>query len=190
MIIEKGSKFDFEGIHVGQTPSIKKIFKKILPEFSRIIEIGTDVGGLALFLHKNKNENCDLISYDIDKSFNKVSDSYGIDFRLGDCFSNDTHNEIKQLILDKSKRVLLLCDGGDKNREFNLFSQYLKKDDVIMCHDYSESDEDFSIMKDNAGWEHLSESYLNSIQVAINENELSKFHYDEFKSVIWGSFKK
>lgn len=187
---EKGSKFEFEGVHVGQTPNIKKIFKKILPEFDRIIEIGTDVGGLSLFLHKNKNEKCDLISYDIDKTFNKVSDSYGIDFRIGDCFSDDIHNEIKQLILDESKKVLLLCDGGDKNREFNLFSQYLKKDDVIMCHDYSENDLDFSIMKDNAGWGHPPESHLKFIQETIDKNNLSKFHYDEFKSVIWGSFKK
>lgn len=187
---KKGSKFDFEGVHVGQTPNIKKIFKKILPEFNRIIEIGTDVGGLSLFLYKNKNGRCDLVSYDIDKSFNRVSDSYGIDFRIGDCFSNDTHNEIKQLILDESRRTLLLCDGGDKNREFNLFSQYLKKDDVIMCHDYSESETDFLIMKNNVGWEHTSESHLSSIQWAIDENNLSGFHYDEFKSVIWGAFKK
>ena len=187
---EKGSRFEFEGVHVGQTPNIKKMFKKILPEFNRIIEIGTDVGGLSLFLHKNKSEKCDLISYDIDIAFNKVSDSYGIDFRIGDCFSDDIHNEIKQLMLDESKRVLLLCDGGDKNREFNLFSQYLKKDDVIMCHDYSESDLDFSIMKDDAGWGHPPESHLKFIQEAITKNNLSKCHYDEFKSVIWGSFKK
>ena len=86
--------------------------------------------------------------------------------------------------------MLLLCDGGNKNREFNLFSNYLKKNDVIMCHDYSESNADFLIMKNNAGWGHPSESHLNAIQKSIDGNNLSKFYYEEFKAVIWGAFKK
>ena len=48
----------------------------------------------------------------------------------GNCFSEETHNEIKQLIEDKSKRVLLLCDGGNKMKEVETFCKYLKSTDI------------------------------------------------------------
>jgi len=38
----------FAGVHVSQTPGIQEHFKKILPEFDRIIEIGTFNGGLTV----------------------------------------------------------------------------------------------------------------------------------------------
>ena len=179
-----------EGVHAGQTPYILPHFLKILPEFNRIIEIGTYAGGLSLFLFKNKKNDCELISYNINSSFNKVPKKYNIDFRIGDCFSEPTHSEIIKLITDKFKRILLLCDGGNKNKEFNTFSQYLKSDDVIMCHDYSESDEDGAKIRKNIGWIWGSESFLFAIQPSIEKYKLSKYHYDDFKSVLWGSFIK
>lgn len=160
---EKGSKFLCEGVHVGQTPKAQKYFKNILKDFDRIIEIGTDVGGFALFIHLNKKEECELISYDIFDYINKVPKEYNIDFRIGDCFSEKTMNEIKNLIVEPNKRVLLLCDGGSKNREFNTFCQFLKPNDVIMCHDFSESQSDFSKIRFETGWDHNPESDLQSI---------------------------
>lgn len=188
--MEKGSNFLCEGIHVGQVPGIQNYFKMILKDFDRIIEIGTDIGGLTLFIHLNKKDECELISYDILESINKVPKKYKIDFRIGDCFSEKTFNEIKNLIIEPSKRILLLCDGGNKNREFNTFCKFIKPNDVIMCHDFSESPQDFTIIKDNTGWIHSSESDLQSINESINKYNLDKFHYNEFKSVIWGSFIK
>ena len=180
----------FEGIYAGQTHGIQEKFKKILNEFDRIIEIGTHAGGLTLFLHKNKQSDCDLISYDIDSTLNQVSKHINIDFRIGDCFSEKTSNEIKNLILDKNKRVLLLCDGGDKNREFNTFSEFLKYNDVIMCHDYSDTIEEFNQIKETIGWVSAPESNLDAISASVNKYGLSKYHYNDFKSVLWGAFIK
>ena len=187
---EKNCFFKIEGVHVGQTPGIQEQFTKILKDFNRIIEIGTHAGGLTLFLYRNKRDDCDLVSYDINHNFNQVSKQIKIDFRIGDCFSHSIFNEIRELILDKSKRVLLLCDGGDKNNEFKTFSQFLKNNDVIMCHDYAETIEDFNKIKEAIGWVSPPESSLDIISESINKYGLLKYHYDEFKLVLWGSFMK
>ena len=34
-------------------------------------------------------------------------------------------------------KTIVLCDGGDKPREFKTFSKYLKKGDLILGHDFS-----------------------------------------------------
>jgi hypothetical protein len=59
-----------------------------------------------------------------------------------------------------------------------------------MCHDYSESDEDGAKIRKNIGWIWGSESFLFAIQPSIEKYKLSKYHYDDFKSVLWGSFIK
>jgi hypothetical protein len=182
------SNFKIKNVHVGQTPLIKEHFKKIINNFDRVIEIGSDRGGLALFLHLNNN-NCEIISYEIHKERIDVPKTYNIDFRIENCFNEPTKNEIISLIKDE-KRVLLLCDGGNKELEFNTFSKYLKINDVIMCHDFEETNEDFNNIKNKLKWAHPSETKLSNIQKSILENNLQPYYYNEFKSVLWGSFKK
>jgi len=181
---------EFEGIHISQTPGIKKHFQKILPEFDRVIEIGTFNGGLTLFIHRNKKESCELISYDIDPSVNQAPKDLDIDFRIGNCMSVPVINEIKDLIMDESKRVLLLCDGGNKNEEFNLFSKFLKVKDVVMLHDFAESSGEFSRIASVIGWIYSYESSLSEISNSVSKYNLDKYWYDEGKEVLWGSFIK
>ena len=180
----------FEGIHVAQTEKIQLYFEDLVNKFDRIIEIGTYNGGLTLYIHRNKKEEIELISYDINESFNQVPKSNNIDFRIGDCFSEQTKTEIINLISDNTKKVLLLCDGGKKNEEFNLFSKFLKKDDVIMLHDYMHSVEDYKDITTNLGWNYASESSYDKISNAVIRNGLTEYHYDDFKSVLWGAFIK
>lgn len=181
----------YKNINLGQTPRVSEVFKSKLVDFDRIIEIGTHAGGFTLFLHDNMKEGCDLVSYDINPSFNKVPKEYDIDFRIGDCLRDEKITEIKNLISDETKRVLLLCDGGNKNNEFNAFSQFLKIGDVIMCHDYAETIEEFNKFKELAGWMSTPESSLDAISASINKYNLLRYcHYDDFKSVFWGSFIK
>ena len=186
----KGSSHEFEGVHLGQTPEVENYFKNLVTYFDRIIEIGTYAGGLSLLMYRYKLENTELISYDINSEFNTVNKSIPIDFRIGDVFEENVRNEIISLITEKDKRILLICDGGNKNEEFNLFSKYLKLGDVIMIHDFKESDDDFDIVKNNCGWVYPPESSLEKIQQSINENYLIPFNYDKAKSIIWGSFMK
>jgi hypothetical protein len=188
--MKKGTSFTFEGVHLGQTPGIEDYFKKIILDFDRIIEIGTYAGGLALLIYRNKLDSTELISYDINPNFNTVDKSINIDFRIGNVFEENIKNEIINLIQEENIRVLLLCDGGDKNNEFNLFSKYLKINDVIMIHDYKESDIEYSNICIESGWQYPAESSYEAIENSIINFNLNGFNYNEVKSLIWGSFIK
>jgi len=183
--------YNIEGVRAGQHPEIESFFNKIICDFDRIIEIGTHLGGFTLYLHKNKSENCDLISYDIEANYNEVPEHHGIDFRIGDCFKKETLLEIRDLIMEPDKRVLILCDGGHKLKEFAAFSPFLKSDDVIMLHDYGDTYQSWLPHATKVGWEnnYSGESYQ-GILASVILNNLAKYMSDESESVFWGSFIK
>jgi 23S rRNA U2552 (ribose-2'-O)-methylase RlmE/FtsJ len=182
---------NFEGISILQHPDINRHFEKIINNFDRIIEIGTYAGGLTLYLYRIKKSNCDLISYDIDASLCQVPKEYGIDIRQGNYFTEEIQKELRELISVTPKRVLLLCDGGYKEWEFNTFSEYLKSNDVIMVHDYAESYEEWHSFTDPIEWPSLPDSSYLMIKDSIEKHSLSKHElYQDFKSVLWGIFIK
>jgi 23S rRNA U2552 (ribose-2'-O)-methylase RlmE/FtsJ len=177
-----------DGIIAAQTHKIENVFKPILNEFDLIVEIGFDRGAFSLWLYKNKNEDAKLVSYDI--SFNgKEVECDKIDFRQGDCFDMTIVNEITELI-NHSKKALILCDGGAKEREFALYSKILRSGDVIMLHDYAHDHNDYVKICTDLGWNTAAESNFENIQVAIKTNNLVPYNYDAFKAVLWGSFIK
>lgn len=177
-----------DGVIAAQTPGIQQEFAAILPDFDIVIEIGFDRGALTSWLHQNKSAHTRLISYDI--SFgNKQIFNDAIDFRQGDCFDSKIIEEIKNLI-QSTGRVLVLCDGGNKEREFELYSEFLKKDDVIMLHDYAHSEEEYQQICSRIGWRTSAESRYSNIQTPIHNNNLLPYKYDAFKEVLWGAFIK
>ena len=118
-----------DDVVAAQTPKIEKPFLQIINDFDLIIEIGFHRGAFSCWLHKNKNKNTELICYDITMNHKLINDD-NINFTLGDCFNEIVINQIRELINKKGKS-LILCDGGYKNDEFKLYSQFLKKGDVI-----------------------------------------------------------
>lgn len=177
-----------DDIIAAQTPKIEKPFLNIINDFDLIIEIGFHRGAFSSWLYKNKNKITEFFCYDVSLN-EKLVDDNNINFILGDCFEQNVINQIKELISKKGKS-LILCDGGNKNEEFKLYSQFLKKGDVVMCHDYSHSNEDFVNVSLELNWPHPSESSYDIIKPSIDKNNLSPFFYDEFKNVLWGSFVK
>jgi hypothetical protein len=177
-------------IPIAQHPYFEKPFIKILNNFDRIIEIGTWKGGFTVFLYINAKSDCELISYEIDPSIPEIPEEYGIDLRIGDCFE-DSYDEIKNLIIEPNKKVLLLCDGGDKVKEVQTFCQYLKPEDVIMCHDYADNFEEWLSYALPVGWMGPIESSKDELRNTIKEQNLKEYkHYKEFCSIFWGSFTK
>jgi 23S rRNA U2552 (ribose-2'-O)-methylase RlmE/FtsJ len=177
-----------DGVIAAQTPRIEAAFNTVLNEFSTIIEIGFDRGALSLWLYRNKTENTKLVSYDISFGSKMINDN-NIDFRLGDCFNQEIIDEIKSLIQLPGK-TLVLCDGGNKEREFALYSTFLKSGDVIMLHDYAHSSEDYERVLSETGWRTAAESRFENIQQPIESCGLIPYHYDMFKDALWGSFSK
>jgi hypothetical protein len=177
-----------DGVIAAQTPLIEPAFRSILNEFSNIIEIGFDRGALSLWLYNNKKDTTKLVSYDISFS-GKLINNDNIDFRLGDCFDEQIINEIKSLI-QSSGKSLVLCDGGNKEKEFHLYATFLKPEDVIMLHDYAHSAEDYNKIIAEIGWQTAAESSFENIKQAVLDNNLAPYHYDVFKGALWGAFTK
>lgn len=177
-----------DGIIAAQTPKVADAFNLILLEFESIVEIGFNRGALTLWLHKNKKESTRLVAYDITFDSKQVKND-DIDFRQGNCFSENIINEIKEFITNGGK-TLVLCDGGAKEREFSLYSQFLKSGDVIMCHDYSHEINEYNNYSKELGWNSPPESKYEAILPAIKRNRLQPYNYDMFKQVFWGSFIK
>lgn len=125
----------FLGKEVGQTLKERNVWEHL--NFDRMIEIGTWRGNLSLYMlmlciEKGK----EFHTFDIeDYEPSKMKKKLGFDkhFYKKDVFK--VKWLLKGLIEGKGKTVVF-CDGGDKEREFNCFSRYLKKGDFIGVHDF------------------------------------------------------
>lgn len=169
------------GVYLGLNPDY-------LSTFTNIVEIGTYNGGLTSWLFDNLKEGGKLISYDIDGSINHTKRT-DIDFRVDDCFADQPFKDIVELIQSEG-RTLVVCDGGDKPKEFNVFSKYLKSGDVIIAHDYSESEDEWKDKTNFWQWPYESDTHPHSIEEAIKENNLEPYKYEEMKFLLWASYIK
>ena len=130
----------------------------------------------------------DVFSYEINpKAYLVKEDLPNLVVFFQDCFQEV--ESIKALI-EQPGRVMVLCDGGDKITEFDLFSGYLKEGDVIMCHDFGEHKLRFKKLAAIKKWGFAQEVSLSKIQDSITRNGLIQWKYEIFERVFWGSFKK
>jgi hypothetical protein len=163
-----------------------EVFEKFLLEepFDLIVEIGTAVGGFIEFLHDFKAEhnlNYELMSFDIEDPHNTHSEliDKGINVNHIDIFEYDLQN-----LIQSHGRVLLLCDGGDKPKEFNTFSALLKVGDVIMAHDYAPNFTIFGQEFLNKKWDWL-EIQDEDIEECSIKNSLVPYNFETFADVSW-----
>jgi hypothetical protein len=166
---------------------------KIKPK--RILEIGTALGGFTSFLNytcKKLEIDCNILSYDIyDRDQYELMRQSGIDIKVEDIFL-ENYTKIKSEIpdfIESAGSTLVLCDGGDKIREFNLLSNFLKPGDFIMAHDYAENHEVFKekINLSIWNWHEISEA---DIESACTRNNLVTYDEDIFSKVAWICKKK
>ena len=104
---------------------LNRVLNQLKPEF--IVEIGTALGGSALFL----SNYAEVHTFDVNKGMKKTNDK--IHFHHEDCFKSST---LKNLLADK-QRKLLYCDGGNKIKEFNTFAKMLNPNDYVLVHDWN-----------------------------------------------------
>ena len=181
----------YKGVLAGQTKTTPDLLAKIIKEnnFSLIIEIGTHRGGLSLWLNDNKPETCDFYTADITSEHLKIdTKKEKIKFLLGDCFTSQF--ETISNLIKTSEQVLLLCDGGNKEKEFKTFAPLLKVGDVIMCHDFAEDQYTYDKVQRQIGWPSNSESHIGNLTNEIHSNNLKPYLLEEAKHCFWGCFKK
>ncbi len=148
---------------------------------ARIVEIGTGYGGLTVMLglwgvaHNTKMHTYDIRT-DVDNS--KVFRTLAIDAHIANVFDIDTTREIERCI-QQPGTTLLLCDGGEKVREFNLLAPMLKPGDIIMAHDYWPDAESFDreVRHRLWGWLEITDA---------DAQEIAKvFHLEPFLQELW-----
>jgi len=132
-------KTTFIGTRMAQTPRAVALWEKVLSEteFSRIIEIGSYKWGMSLLFYLFCiQRKAEFFTYDIGKfTPPRVVREIGLTkhFKMVDVFTIE--KEIGALI-KKEGRSIVYCDGGNKARELQVFSQYLKQGDIIAVHDW------------------------------------------------------
>jgi cephalosporin hydroxylase len=182
----------YDGWGAQQNPNAFEVFYNFLNEVkpSRILEIGTSLGGFTSFLNyasKRLNIPCNILSYDIcEKDWYGQMINEGVDVRVENVF-NSHYTEVKQEVIDFINQdgiTLILCDGGSKIHEFNLLSDYMKIDDFIMAHDYSENKNTF---KENVymkiwNWHEIADK---DIQEACEKNNLISYNQEIFNTIAW-----
>ncbi len=182
----------YKRIEVSQViGALQVINENFLNQFETIVEIGSYFGGLSLWINDHKKESTTFVSYDIDANLNQaVKNGHVLDFRIADCFSDDGKKEIINFI-NLPGKCLLICDGGNKNEEFNVFSKYLKQDDVIMLHDFSTDEDIFKQLGNYWQWPYGNESQYAAIEDSIEKNDLKQIdNFDDFLSTFWGVYVK
>jgi hypothetical protein len=192
-----------EGLHAGQSENIYNVFPKLKEKLleknqipKQIIEIGTCRGGFTVFLKKLFPES-DVYTFDITKDMPKglhhppyqlndafpVFEKFDIHFEECDIFSNI--EKIKEII-QRDGLTILLCDGGNKPREFATLAQFLKIGDLIFAHDYVDTPENFqaNFYGKIWNWHETQESDLKS---TCEQYNLTPFMQEDFATAVWAS---
>jgi len=174
------------GFKMTQRPEVFMMFNYLFnnEKFERIIEIGTHLAGLSLFLaYCAFAKNMEFYTFDIrlknSIAREKVKELKG-NVDVIDVFTSEGTSIIKRLI-ESPGRVLLLCDGGNKIKEVNRFSKYLKMSDVIMAHDYFPTKKD---SKNSTLWKSCEITDL-SVKDICDKNDLHPFYQEHFKEAVW-----
>ena len=175
-----------------QNPHAYEAFYNLLNKIkpSRIIEIGTSMGGFTMFLKlicNDLNLDTTILTNDINyqPGYELLKDS-GIIVKIENLFSGD-YSQVKPETIDYIQQdgvTLVLCDGGWKIGEFNLLSKYIKSGDIIMAHDYASTSEYFkeNIYMKFWNWHEIQDS---DIQESVEKYNLESFMQEQFTSAVW-----
>jgi hypothetical protein len=111
----------------------------------RIIELGTGSGGLSVLLALYcLDVGAEFVTYDAHARAldNAAFVRLGIDLRVKDVRHAFVSAEIARAISSEGVTILV-CDGGDKLADVNLFADHMKTGDLVLVHDYAASKEVF-----------------------------------------------
>ena len=182
----------FNGFTAQQTHLAYQVFWDFLEKERpvKILEIGTALGGFTEFLRYACDElsiECKILSYDISaRPWYESLRNKNIDIRVENIFNSDftdLNKEVLEFISSEGKTVVL-CDGGNKIKEFNLLSKFIKTNDFILAHDYAENKTVFDEKIKNKvwNWHEIQES---DILESCKKYELEYYDKDSFESAVW-----
>lgn len=194
MVPQEMTISQYKGLGLQQRPDVFEAFEKLLSVEKplRIIEVGTGMGGLTLYLRDLLSKESSFYSFDIhDKDWFVELRNNNVSLHIENIFKpvNDWR---KYEIRDEWLHVfnvtpkIVLCDGGNKTAEFNGIASLLNPGDIMMLHDYSTDLETFEKLN---VWNWL-ESQYSDIKYQCEQNNLQPYMQEDFLKVAWGCFKK
>ncbi len=148
----------------------------------QIVEIGSLNGGFttAIGVHAYRI-GCKVFSFDVCKAPNEdwkeLSAFLGIDFIQEDVFK---FSSVVESLIKQRGVTFLLCDGGNKPKEFNTFAKFLRSGDIIAAHDYCTGEGKWP-------WSEIKKS---DVQATVKRENLEPFMQEYFDEVGWLVYKK
>lgn len=180
----------FFGFESAQHKAALGFFNSLLNDnkFDVIIELGTGRGGLTTILGLYAL-SCNAKVYTFDRHISKYPEALQqlkVSVNIVDnLFNNKNMQIVQDLIKSSNKQCLLLCDNGDKVKEFKIFSPHLKSGDVILAHDYGYDKESFK----KTGWKSC-EIVFSDIAKVAECCDLELYMQDESEKAVWLCMKK
>lgn len=161
----------FFGLEMAQNALVPALFNRLLEEQqpARVVEIGCCKGGLSYLFALGSSllgyefHTCDVrdsLRYPLPRANHQVADVFSLDF---------------EPVIRAYGKTLLLCDGGDKRREFNTFAPMLKPGDIIGAHDFYTSEEYWA-------WSEIGED---DVSDTCERHHLAPFMQEEFAAAGW-----
>ena len=179
----------YRGIPTMQNKQFIPAFKELLlfsrRDIRRILEVGTADGGL---IHAITDiSDIEVVTYDVrmPRHADKLA-TKNVNIVVKDIF---TDLDFAKRYIQLKGETLVLCDGGNKPREFHVLSSYLKSGDIIMAHDYCRDPELWESGFKETVWPNAEITY-GHIEPAVKKNNLTEFMTDEFQAAAWTCWKK
>jgi predicted O-methyltransferase YrrM len=177
----------YKGIFTQQNKNFYPAFEKLFAQENivRVLEIGTATGG---FIRAVRDlTDAEIITYDVLETKHKaVLEENNISVNIKSVF--DDYETVEDYISGKGQ-VLVLCDGGNKIKEFDVFSKMLKSGDIIMAHDYSYDEAMYrAYIRENV-WNWCEIQYKD-IAMAVETNNLEPVLTEDFQEAVWTCWKK
>lgn len=171
--------------------AFKKLISKTKP--NRVLEIGTAGGGTIQFIRDYLDEiglsSTKVKSFDLhEHRWYPDMRKTGIDIIVENIFTH-SYREIEkpEFVVDYIKEngtTLVLCDGGSKINEFRILSRYLKVGDIIMAHDYVDTNENFQLnyMDKIWNWREIGDEHIVDV---CEKYSLKPYHQEDFNNAAW-----
>ena len=189
-----GMFFEYRGVSTHQNEHVGSVFRALFRTFKpvRVLEIGTAAGGLTLLLRDLLDEaGCKTAQLwtvdpvDMNRPHLIID---GINMIHADGFQDGLLPLLQHYVAEPGP-TLMICDGGDKKREFRTFAPHIKSGDIIMAHDYAPTEEYFRGVMFNQHWNWLEITEMDVGPVS-QAHGLVPHMQDEFQRVAWACRKK
>jgi cephalosporin hydroxylase len=186
--------FEYRGVSAHQNEHVASVFRALFRTFKpvRVLEIGTAAGGLTLLLSDLLDEagcaKTPIWTVDPMPMPRPYLAAAMINYIEADAFEPNLLGCLQGYVAEPGP-TLVLCDGGDKRREFRTFAPHLKSGDIIMAHDYAPTMEYFQGVMFDQHWNWLEITEFD-VQPVSKAQKLIPHMQDEFQRVAWACRRK